>query len=61
MLRVFDEYADKLRRAGPDAISFFYYSGHGAANRSGRNFLIPTTVKVPASSCRASHQCSASA
>ena len=34
-----------LRRAGPGAIGFFYYSGHGASNAVSRtNYLIPTDV-----------------
>jgi uncharacterized caspase-like protein len=33
--------------AGPDAVGFFYYSGHGAADRpNGENFLIPTDVPL---------------
>jgi Tfp pilus assembly protein PilF len=35
----------KIREAGSDAISFFYYSGHGAANPVTRiNYLIPVDV-----------------
>ncbi len=35
-------YVDRVRRAGPGAISFFYYSGHGAANPENQvNYLIP--------------------
>jgi hypothetical protein len=38
-------YADQLRRAGPDAIGFFYYSGHGAANpETNVNYLIPVDL-----------------
>ncbi len=36
--------ADRLKRAGPDAIGFFYYSGHGASvslDGRRRNYLIP--------------------
>jgi hypothetical protein len=44
MLQAFDTFAAKVRRAGPDAISFFYYSGHGAANDRRENFLIPQDV-----------------
>lgn len=44
MLAAFDSAAAKLHRAGPDAISFFYYSGHGAANDRRENFLIPVDV-----------------
>jgi Caspase domain len=38
-------YADELRRAGPGALGFFYYSGHGAANADTQiNYLIPVDV-----------------
>ena len=36
--------ADRLRAAGPDAVGFFYYSGHGVAV-DGDNFLIPVNVR----------------
>jgi uncharacterized protein YjbI with pentapeptide repeats len=33
---------DDLRKAGPQAIGFVYYAGHGGANRSrGVNFMVP--------------------
>jgi uncharacterized caspase-like protein len=36
-----------LTAAGPDAVGFFYYSGHGAADRpNGENFLFPTEVPL---------------
>lgn len=39
------QFVDKVRRAGPGAISFFYYSGHGAANPDTQiNYLIPVDV-----------------
>ena len=44
MLRAFDDFAARLHRAGPGAISFFYYSGHGAANDRHENFLIPVDI-----------------
>ncbi|MGO9544391.1 MAG: caspase domain-containing protein [Rhodomicrobium sp.] len=44
MLKAFDEFASQVGRAGPGAISFFYYSGHGAANEKRDNFLIPTDI-----------------
>jgi hypothetical protein len=45
ILAAVDAYADRLQRAGKDAIGFFYFSGHGAANaRDGRNYLIPVTA-----------------
>ncbi|GBF27657.1 hercynine oxygenase [bacterium MnTg02] len=45
-LQAIGDYADKLASAGNDAIGFFYYSGHGAANkRNSKNYLIPVGVK----------------
>jgi TPR repeat protein/peptidoglycan hydrolase-like protein with peptidoglycan-binding domain len=39
-------YIVDVRRGGPDAIGFFYYSGHGAANPdTGVNYLIPVDVE----------------
>ena len=40
-----DRFAARVRDAGPGTISFFYYSGHGAANRTNKNYLIPVDVK----------------
>jgi uncharacterized caspase-like protein len=38
-------YISSVQNAGSDAISFFYYSGHGAANPQTRiNYLIPVDV-----------------
>jgi uncharacterized caspase-like protein len=38
-------YVTEVRRAGRNAISFFYYSGHGAANPETQiNYLIPVDV-----------------
>jgi uncharacterized caspase-like protein len=38
-------YARELRTAGPGALGFFYYSGHGAANAETQvNYLIPVDV-----------------
>ena len=38
-------YIDKVRRAGPNAISFFYYSGHGVVNPDTNvNYLIPVDL-----------------
>jgi len=34
----------RVRVAGPDAIAFFYYAGHGAAD-AGTNYLIPIDIK----------------
>ncbi len=38
----------RVRDAGPRAIAFFYYSGHGAADTSmnGENFLIPVGLPI---------------
>ena len=46
MLRAILEFADKLKAAGPDAIGFLYYSGHGIAS-AGENYLIPVDVEEP--------------
>jgi uncharacterized caspase-like protein len=38
------DFADRLRAAGPGALGFLYYSGHGAAV-GGDNFLVPVNAK----------------
>lgn len=39
-------YVMRVRRAGPNAISFVYYSGHGIANPDTKaNYLVPIDVK----------------
>jgi len=38
-------YARRVQAAGPSAVGFFYYSGHGAAD-AGTNYLIPVDVKT---------------
>src|SRR5262245_61734009 len=38
-------YARRAQMAGPNAVGFFYYSGHGAADTS-VNYLIPIDVKT---------------
>src|SRR5215475_13830721 len=38
--------ASALREAGPDAVGFLYYSGHGAASQ-GENYLIPIDIVDP--------------
>jgi len=38
------DFAGRLQAAGPEAVGFFYYSGHGVA-LDGDNFLIPINVK----------------
>jgi uncharacterized caspase-like protein len=35
----------RVRQSGPDAVGFFYYSGHGAADGT-TNYLIPVDVKT---------------
>jgi formylglycine-generating enzyme required for sulfatase activity len=46
MLRAILEFAAKLKAAGPDAIGFLYYSGHGIAS-GGENYLVPVDVEEP--------------
>jgi len=43
MLRSVHEFAGKLKSAGPNAMGFLYYSGHGIAS-AGENYLIPVDV-----------------
>jgi uncharacterized caspase-like protein len=38
-------YARRVQTAGPNAVGFFYYSGHGAAD-AGTNYLVPVDVKT---------------
>jgi uncharacterized caspase-like protein len=38
-------YVRRVEAAGPDAIGFFYYAGHGAADERGTNYLIPVDAK----------------
>ena len=44
LTRAVNAYARRVRAAGPNAVGFFYYSGHGAAD-AGINYLIPVDVK----------------
>ena len=46
MLRAIHELATRLKEAGPDAVGFLYYSGHGIAS-AGENYLIPVDVEEP--------------
>jgi formylglycine-generating enzyme required for sulfatase activity len=42
-------FADRLKAAGPEAVGFFYYSGHGASALVGdrrRNYMIPTGTAI---------------
>jgi formylglycine-generating enzyme required for sulfatase activity len=45
LTRAVNAYARRLQAAGPNAIGFFYYSGHGASDGS-TNYLIPVDVKT---------------
>jgi formylglycine-generating enzyme required for sulfatase activity len=45
LTRAVNAYARRLQAAGPGAIGFLYYSGHGASDGS-TNYLIPTDVKT---------------
>jgi uncharacterized caspase-like protein len=45
LTRAVNAYARRLQAAGPDAVGFFYYSGHGASDGS-TNYLIPIDVKT---------------
>jgi uncharacterized caspase-like protein len=41
------QYVEAVQKAGPEAISFFYYSGHGATDPSDNiNYLIPVNVQT---------------
>ncbi len=41
------DYVVRLEKAGPEAVGFFYYSGHGAANsKYGENYLIPVAAPI---------------
>ena len=46
MLVAIHEFASKLKAAGPGAVGFLYYSGHGIASE-GENYLIPLNVDEP--------------
>src|SRR5262249_29650800 len=45
LTRAINAYARRIQAAGPGAIGFFYYSGHGASDGS-TNYLIPIDVKT---------------
>jgi uncharacterized caspase-like protein len=42
------DFVERIEKAGPDAVAFLYYSGHGAADRTdrGENYLIPVGAKI---------------
>ena len=47
MKRAIADYIARLSNAGPDAVGFFYYSGHGAnQSKDGDNYLIPTDAQL---------------
>ncbi len=41
-------FVERVEKAGPDAVVFLYYSGHGAADRTdrGENYLIPVGARI---------------
>lgn len=39
-----DAFVARVQAAGKGATSFFYYAGHGVADRQGVNYLIPTDI-----------------
>ena len=45
-------FARRLEEAGPDAVSFFYFAGHGAADRTdrGENYLLPVDAPITSAS-----------
>jgi len=45
LTRAVNAYARRLQAAGPSAVGFFYYSGHGASD-GGTNYLIPVDVRT---------------
>jgi uncharacterized caspase-like protein len=45
LTRAINAYARRVGAAGTNAIGFFYYSGHGAAD-AGTNYLIPVDAKT---------------
>ena len=47
LLAAIGAHVERLAKAGPDAVGFLYYSGHGAADRpDGANYLIPTDAPL---------------
>jgi len=45
LTRAVNAYARRMQSAGPNAVGFFYYSGHGASDGS-TNYLIPVDAKT---------------
>ena len=52
--RAVNGHARRLQTTGPNAVGFFYYSGHGASDGS-TNYLIPVDVKTTEASVAPSH------
>lgn len=46
------EFAEKLKAAGPDAVGFLYYSGHGVAS-AGENYIVPVDIDEPSTTALA--------
>ncbi len=47
MVQAVADYVERLEKAGPEAVGFFYYAGHGAANsKYGENYLIPVAAPI---------------
>ncbi|MEL6746696.1 MAG: caspase family protein [Pseudomonadota bacterium] len=43
----FDAYLKRVAAAGDDAVTLFYYSGHGVANEARENHLVTTEIVSP--------------
>ncbi|WP_428999314.1 caspase family protein, partial [Stenotrophomonas maltophilia] len=37
---------ERLEKAGPDAVGFFYFAGHGIQHQ-GANYLVPIDAHIP--------------
>ena len=48
ILDAIERYTRRLNKAGPDAIGFIYYSGHGISSK-GVNYLLPVELTRPSS------------
>lgn len=48
MERAFSRFGARLKAAGPEAVGFFYFAGHGA-QRDGVNFLVPVDADATTS------------
>ena len=45
MIRVVQDFSDKITERGPDTVAMIYYAGHGV-QVAGENYLIPVDAKV---------------